>query len=65
MSPLDGHEVMRKLKQIAGFNTKVILLTKTNKYDYDDEYIEEGFAGYLIISSKKELIMIKINIYLK
>lgn len=65
MSPLDGHEVMRKLKQIAGFNTKVILLTKTNKYDYDDEYIEEGFAGYLIKSSKKELIKNKINKYLK
>ena len=65
MSPLGGHEVMRKLKQIAGFNTKVILLTKTNKYDYDDEYIEEGFAGYLIKSSKKELIKNKINKYLK
>ena len=65
MSPLDGHEVMRKLKQIAGFNTKVILLTKTNKYDYDDEYIEEGFADYLIKSSKKELIKNKINKYLK
>ena len=65
MSPLDGHEVMRKLKQIVGFNTKVILLTKTNKYDYDDEYIEEGFAGYLIKSSKKELIKNKINKYLK
>ena len=58
-------EVMRKLKQIAGFNTKVILLTKTNKYDYDDEYIEEGFADYLIKSSKKELIKNKINKYLK
>lgn len=65
MSPLGGHEVMRKLKQIAGFNTKVILLTKTNKYDYDDEYIEEGFADYLIKSSKKELIKNKINKYLK
>ena len=61
MSPLGGHEVMRKLKQIAGFNTKVILLTKTNKYDYDDEYIEEGLADYLIKSSKKELIKNKIN----
>lgn len=65
MSPLDGHEVMRKLKQIVGFNTKVILLTKTNKYDYDDEYKEEGFIDYLIKSSKKELIKNKINKYLK
>ena len=65
MSPLGGHEVMRKLKQIAGFNTKVILLTKTNKYDYDDEYKDEGFIDYLIKSSKKELIKNKINKYLK
>ena len=65
MSPLDGHEVMRKLKQIVGFNTKVILLTKTNKYDYDDEYKDEGFIDYLIKSSKKELIKNKINKYLK
>ena len=63
MSPLDGHEVMRKLKQIKGFNTKVILLTKTNKYDYDDEYQKEGFTDYLIKSSKKDLIKNKINKY--
>lgn len=65
MTPLDGHEIMKKLTQIKNFNTKVILLTKTNKYDYDEEYLKEGFTDYLIKSSKKELIKSKINKYLK
>lgn len=65
MEPLDGHEIMKKLKQITGFNTKVILLTKKNKYEYDNEYLEEGFIDYLIKSSKKDLIKNRINKYLK
>ena len=65
MSPLDGHEVMRRLKKIKNFNTDVILLTKTNKYDYDDEYLNEGFTDYLVKSSKKNLVRNKIDKYLK
>lgn len=65
MSPLDGHEIMRRLKKIKNFNTDVILLTKTNKYDYDDEYLNEGFTDYLVKSSKKNLVRNKIDKYLK
>ena len=65
MSPLDGHEVMRRLKKIKNFNTDVILLTKTNKYDYDDEYLNEGFIDYLVKTSKKKLVRNKIDKYLK
>lgn len=65
MSPLDGHEVMRRLKKIKSFNTDVILLTKTNKYDYDDEYLNEGFIDYLVKTSKKNLVRNKIDKYLK
>ena len=64
MSPLDGHEVMRRLKKIKNFNTDVILLTKTNKYDYDDEYLNEGFIDYLVKTSKKNLVRNKIDKYL-
>lgn len=64
MTPLDGHEVMRKLKEIKNFNTNVILLTKNNKYEYDDDYIKEGFIDYLIKTSKKDNILNKINKYL-
>lgn len=65
MSPLDGHEIMRRLKKIKNFNTDVILLTKTNKYDYDDEYLKEGFTDHLVKSSKKNLVRNKIDKYLK
>lgn len=64
MEPLDGHEVMRKLKEIRNFNTKVIILTKSNKYDYDDEYLNEGFVDYLIKGSKRDVLCDKINRYL-
>lgn len=61
----NGHIIMQKLLEIRNFNTKVILLTKDNKYDYDEEYLQEGFADYIIKSSDKEEILNKINKYLK
>ena len=64
MTPLDGHKVMKKFREINNFNTKVILLTKTNKYEYDDEYLKESFTDYLIKSAKRNLILDKINKYL-
>ncbi len=65
LEPQNGHLIMRKLLEIRNFNTKVILLTKDNKYDYDEEYLQEGFADYIIKSSDKEEILNKINKYLK
>ncbi|MGM9881707.1 MAG: hybrid sensor histidine kinase/response regulator [Bacilli bacterium] len=65
MEPLYGHEVMKKFREINNFNTKVILLTKTNKYEYDDEYLKEGFTDYLIKNGKKDLILDKVNKYLQ
>ena len=56
---------MRKLLEIRNFNTKVILLTKDNKYDYDDSYLQEGFTDYIIKSSDKKEMLNKINKYLK
>ena len=65
LEPQSGHIIMRKLLEIRNFNTKVILLTKDNKYDYDDSYLQEGFTDYIIKSSDKEEILNKINKYLK
>ena len=65
LEPQNGHIIMRKLLEIRNFNTKVILLTKDNKYDYDEEYLQEGFVDYIIKSSDKEEILNKINQYLK
>ena len=65
LEPQNGHIIMRKLLEIRNFNTKVILLTKDNKYDYDDSYLQEGFTDYIIKSSDKEEMLNKINKYLK
>ena len=64
LEPQNGHIIMRKLLEIRNFNTKVILLTKDNKYDYDDSYLLEGFTDYIIKSSDKEEILNKMNKYL-
>ena len=64
LEPQNGHIIMRKLLEIRNFNTKVILLTKDNKYDYDDSYLQEGFTDYIIKSSAKEEILNKMNKYL-
>ena len=65
LEPQNGHIIMQKLLEIRNFNTKVILLTKDNKYDYDDSYLQEGFTDYIIKSSDKKEMLNKINKYLK
>ena len=65
LEPQNGHIIMRKLLEIRNFNIKVILLTKDNKYDYDDSYLQEGFTDYIIKSSDKKEMLNKINKYLK
>ncbi len=63
MSPINGFEVMRKLKEIRNFNTNVILLTRDNKYEYDDSYQKEGFCDYLLKPIDKDEMFRKIDKY--
>ena len=65
LEPQNGHIIMQKLLEIRNFNTKVILLTKDNKYDYDDSYLQEGFTDYIIKSSDKKEMLNKIKLQLK
>ena len=65
MEPLDGITVMRKLKEIRTFNTKTILLTKNNDYEYNDDYLEYGFDGYLLKPIDKDKLFELIGKYLK
>lgn len=65
MEPLDGITVMRKLKEIITFNTKTILLTKNNDYEYNDDYLEYGFDGYLLKPIDKDKLFELIDKYLK
>lgn len=65
MEPLDGITVMRKLKEIRSFNTKCILLTKNNDYEYNDDYLKYGFDGYLLKPIDKDKLFVVIDKYLK
>ena len=65
MEPLDGITVMKKLRMIRTFNTKTILLTKNNDYEYNDDYLEYGFDGYLLKPIDKDKLFELIDKYLK
>lgn len=64
MNPLDGKTVMKKFKDIRAFNTKVILLTRNNEYEYNEEYLKYGFAGYLLKPINKDKLLEIIDKYL-
>ena len=64
MDPLDGKTVMRKFKDIRDFNTKVILLTRNNEYEYNEEYLKYGFADYLLKPINKDKLLEIIDKYL-
>jgi len=65
MKPLTGIDVIKKLKEIRNFNVDVILLTKDNNYEYNEKYLEYGFADYLLKPVDKEKLFEKIDKYLK
>ena len=65
MTPLDGITVMRKLKEIRNFNTNVILLTKNNDYEYNQEYLMYGFKNCLLKPVDKDKLLSIINKYAK
>ena len=54
MDPLDGVTVMKKFKDIRNFKTNVILLTRNNEYEYNEEYLTYGFSGYLLKPISKD-----------
>lgn len=65
MNPINGIEVMVKLKEIRNFNIKTILLTKNNDYEYNEEYLKYGFKDYLLKPLDKDKVFEKIDKYLK
>ena len=65
MKPLDGITIMKKLKSIRSFNTKVILLTRNNNHEYDDEYLKYGFSDYILKPIDKDKFLEKIDKCLK
>lgn len=65
MDPLDGVTVMKKFKDIRNFKTNVILLTRNNEYEYNEEYLKYGFSGYLLKPISKDKLFEIIDRYLK
>lgn len=65
MKPLDGITVMKKLKSIRTFNTKVILLTRNNDYEYNEEHLKYGFSDYILKPIDKDKFLEKIDKCLK
>ena len=64
MDPLDGMTVMKKFKDIRNFKTTVILLTRNNEYEYNEEYLKYGFSDYLLKPINKDKLFEIIDKYL-
>jgi len=65
MQPLDGITVLKKLQEIRNFNTKVILLTRNNNYEYNEEYLKYGFSDYILKPIVKDNFIEKLDKHLK
>lgn len=63
MDYMSGAEVMKKLRNIKGFDTKVILVTN-NSCEYNDDYLKDGFTDYIVKPLSKEKVNNIINKYL-
>lgn len=65
LSQIKGYELLIKLKEIRSFNIPVILLSKDNSYEYNEEYKKLGFSGILIKPIKKEILITSIDKFMK
>ncbi len=65
LSQISGIELMSKIKDIRNFDTKVLLLTKDNSYEYNEDYLKTGFADYILKPLKKDSLLEKIDKYTK
>ena len=65
LSQITGSELLVKMKEIRNFKTPVILLTKDNSYEYNEESEKAGFVDYILKPIKKEDLLLKIDTYTK
>ena len=61
LNMMTGVELINYLKKIRNFNIPVILLSKDNKYEYNEEYLNMGFTDILIKPIKKTSLLECIN----
>ena len=65
LSQISGIDLMKKIKALRNFKTPVLLLTKDNSYEYNEEYLKIGFSNYILKPLKKDNLLSKINEYTK
>jgi CheY-like chemotaxis protein len=65
LTQISAIELIKKIKDIKNFDVPVILLTKDNSYEYNDEFKKLGFSDYLLKPVKKDELLNKINMYVK
>ena len=65
LSQISGIDLMKKIKTLRNFKTPVLLLTKDNSYEYNEEYLKVGFSDYILKPLKKDILLNKINEYTK
>lgn len=65
LTQISANELLMKIKNIRNFDTPVILLTKDNSYEYNDEYKKLGFSDYILKPVKKDELIRKIDMCVK
>lgn len=65
LTQINASELLTKIKTIRNFDIPVILLTKDNGYEYNDEYKKLGFSDYILKPVKKDELLKKIEICVK
>lgn len=61
LSQITGEELLKKIKEIRNKDIPVILLSKDNSYEYNEEYKKQGFVDYILKPIKKDILLEKIS----
>ena len=65
MNIISSTELIKKLRNERNFNTPIILLTKNNDVEYNNEYKKIGYNYYVLKPIKKENLSDILDEYLK
>ena len=65
LSQIDTNKLIIKLKEIKKLNPPIVLLTKDNSYEYNKEYLNNGFAGYILKPIKKDIVLNNIHKFIQ
>jgi len=65
LSQMSGAELLVKLKEIRNFSIPVLLLTKDSSYEYNEEYVKQGFNDFIIKPLNKEILLDKLDRFMR